>query len=135
MAYIDFAFYKEYTPGTTLTNGEPFAELAARASDIIDMLTSDKIPQSGGLAEFSADVQSAIKKATAAQVQTLHANGGISALANGGAIASATIGRFSYTSNDAGGKLYINGIPLAALASAYLAPTGLLYRGMNAGLR
>jgi hypothetical protein len=132
MAYIDWAYFQAYAPGSSVTATE-FPALAERASDVIDMLTFCRIKEAGGLSALPSSIQDAVKKATAAQVETLGLFGG--AMATAGAAVnpnSATIGKFSYSRSEwSGGS--INGIPLSPLVSGYLGCTGLMYAGIDRG--
>lgn len=132
MAYIDWAYFQAYAPGSSVTATE-FPALAERASDVIDMLTFCRIKEAGGLSALPSSIQDAVKKATAAQVETLGLFGG--AMAAAGAASnpnSATIGKFSYSRSEwSGGS--INGIPLSPLVSGYLGCTGLMYAGIDRG--
>lgn len=132
MAYIDWAYFQAYAPGSSVTATE-FPALAERASDVIDMLTFCRIKEAGGLSALPSSIQDAVKKATAAQVETLGLFGG--AMATAGAASnpnSATIGKFSYSRSEwSGGS--INGIPLSPLVSGYLGCTGLMYAGIDRG--
>jgi len=132
MAYIDWAYFQAYAPGSSVTATE-FPALAERASDVIDMLTFCRIKEAGGLSALPSSIQDAVKKATAAQVETLDLFGG--AMATAGAAVnpnSATIGKFSYSRSEwSGGS--INGIPLSPLVSGYLGCTGLMYAGIDRG--
>ena len=134
MAYIDWAYFQTYAPGSDITAAE-FPTLAERASDVIDMLTFCRIKEAGGLSALPSSSQDAVKKATAAQVETLDLFGGTWAAAGAAANPnSATIGKFSYArsgSEFSGGS--INGIPVAPLASGYLGCTGLMYAGIDRG--
>ncbi len=132
MAYIDWAYFQAYAPGSSVTATE-FPALAERASDVIDMLTFCRIKEAGGLTALPSSIQDAVKKATAAQVETLGLFGG--AMATAGAASnpnSATIGKFSYSRSEWGGGS-INGIPLSPLVSGYLGCTGLMYAGIDRG--
>lgn len=132
MAYIDWAYFQAYAPGSSVTATE-FPALAERTSDVIDMLTFCRIKEAGGLSALPSSIQDAVKKATAAQVETLGLFGG--AMATAGAAVnpnSATIGKFSYSRSEwSGGS--INGIPLSPLVSGYLGCTGLMYAGIDRG--
>lgn len=132
MAYIDWAYFQAYAPGSSVTATE-FPALAERASDVIDMLTFCRIKEAGGLSALPSSIQDAVKKATAAQVETLGLFGG--AMATAGAAVnpnSATIGKFSYSRSEWGGGS-INGVPLSPLVSGYLGCTGLMYAGIDRG--
>lgn len=138
MAYIDEDDFSAYSPNTTI-DATLFAELAERASDIIDRLTLDRIPRAGGLSALDADTQAAVKKATCAQVQTMFAQGGLSTVEGFGAdvdAQSVTIGKFSSVrailSGGATSMLpTIDGVPVSPLAQGYLRRAGLMYRGLS----
>lgn len=133
MAYISQSDFTAYTPSTIMDPAE-FAELAERASDVIDMLTMHRIPRGGGLSALAAEVQTAVKKATCAQVQTLQAQGSTDALTGNAAVPGATLGKFSYYTAQGTDKTTtptINGIPYSPLIAGYLSTTGLLYRGLG----
>jgi len=116
MSYIDWTYFQGYSPNSEVTATE-FPALAERASDVIDMLTFCRLKERGGLSAFPASIQEAVKKATAAQVETLHLFGGSWA-----AYARGSSSEFS------GGT--INGIPLSPLVQGYLSCTGLMYAGV-----
>jgi hypothetical protein len=124
MAYIDKAFFTGYT--TTVIDDAEFTVLANRASDIIDILTMQRIGGDAGFALLLVATQEAIKKATAAEVETLYLQGGIEALTGGNDIVSGSIGKFSYASKGSGQT--VNGMPVSPLISGYLLMTGLMHR-------
>ena len=132
MAYIDKAYFGTYT--TTEIDDAEFGVLAERASDIIDMITFDRISKAGGINNLSAFVQGKVKKAVAAQTESLYLNGGIEAAIGGATVTSASIGKFSYGTGGTGGAgaaPTINGVVLHPLVYAYLSGTGLAYRGLD----
>ena len=134
MAYIDQAFFSTYNPVVSIPE-EEFLPLAERASDVIDMITMQKI-QTSGIASFAEPIQTAIKKATAAELDTLYAQGGLSALVGNSDTdtASFSIGKFSMgggRTQSASSLRTMNGIPISPLINGYLLTTGLLYRGMG----
>lgn len=128
MAYIDKDYFEAYT--TTEIENPEFTVLAERASDVVDMLTHNRIIAAGGFDELPAATQLAVQKATAAEVETLFYQGGVNAVVGNSdsAAGSVSIGKVSM-SNGAGGLQTINGIPVSPLISQYLLLTGLLYRG------
>lgn len=132
MAYIDKTYFASYT-STSIPDAE-LAVLAERASDIIDTITMDKI-NSIGFANLLEATQIKIKKATAAQVETLYLQGGIETLTgNSDAdINNVSIGKFSYSKSNSGSRKLktVNGMPLSPLVESYLMMTGLLYRGLG----
>jgi len=135
MAYIQEDDFESYSPNTTI-DADLFAELAERASDIIDRLTLDRIPLAGGLSALTETVQAAVKKATCAQLQTMAAQGGLSTVEGFGAEANqgfVSLGRFAIgTTNTKGGEQVktIDGIPISPLVYGYLRFTNLTYRGL-----
>jgi hypothetical protein len=134
MAYIDKTFYDGYHPGHGV-DGDDLTILMERASIIIDHLTQNQISQFG-LSDFTAAHQDMIKKAVAAQVDTLDEFGGVSALNGGNDAAAVSIGKFSRTSKLAPTGKQVNGIPVSPMVDLYLLPTGLLFCGMgNPNLR
>ncbi len=123
MAYIDKAFFDTYT--TTVIDAAEFTVLAERASDVIDVLTMHKIGGTAGLALLPPAVQTAVKKAAAAQVETLYALGGLDAVTgDSGAVQSATIGKFSYSAGG-GSALTIYGMPVVAARDGLPLPYGI----------
>lgn len=132
MPYIDATYFNGYT--TTRIDNAELAVLINRAEDVINTITMYRIGGDAGLALLLPFVQEQVKKATAAQVETMFAQGGIDTVTGNGAGAamqSVGLGRFSYSSGASAGMQMINGIPLSPLVNTYLAPTGLLYRGMQ----
>lgn len=127
MAYIDKAFYDNFSDISISV--DEFTKLAERASDIIDIVTFNRIQNRGGISALSDVMQTAIKKATSAQVETMYINGGFESVAGGGGIQSASIGKFNY-SVGADTETTINGVQLSPMVNSYLSPTGLLYRGL-----
>ena len=137
MAYITKSDFNGYTD-TEITETE-FTILAERASDVIDIITQHRIEEAGGFNTLSASQKAAVVKAVCAEVETLNAQGGVSAL-TGNADATAgfvSLGKFSISggsgSNGSGGLLLINGIPVSPLVTGYLMRTGLAYRGLVRG--
>ena len=127
--YIEQSDFEDYSPSTTVD--EEFDELAERASDVIDIITFNRIILAGGLSTYEADTQAAVKKAVCAQVQYMYANGGIDAVLgmSGADVQSAGIGKFSYTRKQSGEIVW--GIPVSPLVRSYLRDTNLTYRGMS----
>ncbi len=105
--------------------GEPvdaFDALQLRAAEIVEEMTMYRLTELTYEA-MPECVQTAVKKAICAQMEYLDSNGGPD-LDNGAALASASLGKFSYTMASEGKP----GI-YAPRALRLLAPTGLLYRG------
>ena len=138
MAYIVKADFTAYSPSTTIPDAE-LAELAERASDVIDILTQHRIVRAGGISAYNVATQAAIKKAVCAQVQTMYSQGGKATVEGWGAesdaMGSVSIGKFSYGNSGQsaqGGQMQtVNGIPVSPLIEGALGWTGLLYRGLG----
>jgi len=128
MAYIDSTFYNSYAPSTPIPAGE-FAELSDRASDIIDIVSNNKIVMMGGISALSDSVVTLIKKATAAQLQTMYTQGGVDSVTGNDWAQSASIGKFSFSQSTP--IQTVCGMPLSPLVRHYLAMTGLLYGGVQ----
>jgi hypothetical protein len=129
--YIEKSDFIAYSPSTpTMTDAE-FGELGERASDVIDIITFNRIILAGGLSTYEAATQAAVKKAVCAQVQYMQANGGIDTVIgmSGSDIQSCSVGKFSYTRRQSGQA--VGGIPVSPLIQTYLLTTGLLYRGLS----
>ena len=128
MAYIDSNFYNSYAPSTPIPDAD-FPELSERASDIIDIVTNNKIGLLGGISALSDFVQTLVKKATSAEMQTLFTQGGIDAINGNDWAASASIGKFSFSQSAP--LQTVCGMPLSPLVRHYLTMTGLLYGGVQ----
>lgn len=113
--------------------GEPvpetdFPALCARAAEIVEDMTMYRLNEDTFLT-FPAIVQTRIKKAICAQIEYLDANGG-SEVDTGTELASAALGKFSYSAGAAAGTGSASGSSsYAPRAMRILAPTGMLYRG------
>lgn len=121
------SYYTESYLGEPV-EAETFPRLCQKAEEIIEQLTAYNLSAVvfKTLPDRSKDL---VRKAICAQIEYLDANGG-SELYTLPDLQSASLGKFSYSSggsiNGSGGnacKVY------APLARAFLAPTGLLYRG------
>ena len=128
MAYITKSDFNGYTD-TEITETE-FTILAERASDVIDIITT---PHRGGgrFNTLSASQRHAVVKAVCAEVETLNAQGGVSAL-TGNADATAALFRSASSAFPAApartapvASVLINGIPVSPLVTGYLMRTGL----------
>ena len=127
--YIDFDYYANVFNGSVMDE-ETFNRLNARASDMIDILTGQRLVTLGfsSLSEFA---QTQVKKAVAAQVEYLFNNGGIDFIADGGNLSSVQVGSFSLGSKSRSGDDASGGSLISPLISGYLALTGLLYSGVG----
>lgn len=121
MAYIDKTYFNEYSD--VVIDDAEFGILSKRSEDIINTLTNDL--QGRGFTSLPSSFQDKIKKAVAAQVETLFLQGGTESMI-GGNVSSASVGKFSYSQS---GEQ--SGMPISPLVSMYLGRTGLLYRGVT----
>lgn len=131
MPYIDETYYNETYKGKTAA-AETLAVFLDRASDVIDQVTGYKIPNAGGIENYSDFIQAQVKKATAAQAEFLILSGDSSAANTGTAAAglqSVNIGSFSYNKSAAPLSGASGGRTSPAVIE-YLKPTGLLYTGV-----
>lgn len=129
--YITKAEYEQYAGAFDGTEQE-FDRLAEKASDIIDAATSHMVPNRGGLDGFVPFVKTQVTKAAAAQIEHMVAMGGWQAIVEdqAGDLDNVRLGSFSY---GAGNKHSGGGLSsmLSGVARGYLAPTGLMYRGVG----
>ena len=125
MSYIESADYILFTGQDP---PDDFRELSERASEQIDAVTRWSI--CGRFECLEKWKQDYIKKATCAQVLYLSENGGMSAISDSG-LQSATLGRFSYTVGGTASGSSAGGQTVTPAAISYLAPTGLLYAGVD----
>ncbi len=121
MAYVDKTYYDNTYIGIG-TETADFARFEARACDIIDQITRNRIVEKG-LSSYSAGVQTAIKKAVCAQIDYYVING-IDAASSGLSADSFTVGRVSVhaSSGISSGKRSM----ISPQAVAFLEPTGLM---------
>lgn len=122
MAYITEDYYLNDYKGQPTE--DDLSALIERASDTVDCLTAYAV---GDIDSQPEHIARLIKKAVAAQVEFMDANGGLAAFNDGG-VSSCTIGKFSYT---AGGSY--DGASSSRCSPAavnFLEHTGLLYRGL-----
>lgn len=127
MNYVDLTFYNDLA-GENMTE-KTFSSLVDIASRIIDEKTLFKTYHFN---EFPDVIKTAVKKATAFQIQKMNQDGGVKSL-NKGNYTSESIGSYSYQkASKSEQKLEtINGIEVSPLVDVYLLPTGLLNRGLN----
>lgn len=124
MPYIDYQFYTDEFKGVSLSE-DAFNNLVGRASDLIDQVTNYKI-ETIGFDNLYPAFQQRVKKATAAQVEFMHVNGGVVSMQSSDT-SNVSIGKFSYSTGGSD-KGMTKSISDSALA--YLKGTGLLYRGV-----
>ncbi len=121
MPYIDQAFYNDVYKGIPM-DAETFTRLEARASDVVDVLTNNRLAGEG-LSHKPELIRTNVKKAVAAQIEYMYSEGGELSV-HGGSPSSVSIGGFSYTEGS-GVKV------VSEMARSYLRPTGLLYMGVE----
>lgn len=129
MAYISKDYYDNEYKGTPIQDGGTFDRLAARATDIVDMLTNHYLLGTE-LSKWPELIQGQIMKATAAQVEYLLTNGESKAL-GAGEYGQVSAGNFSY--GDKAGKESLSREELMTSAAVinHIRPTGLLYTGVD----
>ena len=131
MAYITEVDLAEYAPSVELES-EVFAELAERASDVIDSMTFGRITRYG-FDNLAAHAQEGVIKAVCAQVQMMAERGGLSAVVGDSDANKQTerVGNYSYTLAGGGAVQSIHGVPVSPFAEDYLLRAGLMYRGLR----
>lgn|SRR5690606_24159599 len=134
MAYIDKAYYDDEFKGVPIEDEDTFSRYVERASDLIDQMTNYVLW--GKFDNFPPFIQEMVKKATAAQVEYYLMHGGPEEVDSGTNDAGEVrIGNFSYGSRGGSGRgeertnRQENRVSPSVLG--YLAPTGLLYRGLD----
>lgn len=124
---IDYEYYTGTWGGSfSGTEGE-FNALLSRAIDVVDntiFLTGVTV------ATVSTTWQDRVYKAVCSQIDYIDSNGGADGMTDG-SYGSVSLGKFSYSADTTGGA---NGsaTKLCDMATSYLLPTGLLYRGVMA---
>lgn len=126
MAYIDYSYYFNDYKGVLIENDDAFSRLSERASDIIDQMTNGRI-QDIGFDNLHERIKANVKKAVAAQVESMHLNGGVESIHGSSGVSSASIGNFSYSS----GTSNESESSTSSAVVNYLRLTGLMYRGVN----
>lgn len=119
-------FYKNQWQGSFDGTDEELKMLLSRTADIVD----NAIALSGYTAETVPEtLKTRVCKAICAHADYIYSNGGIESLTEN-TYNSVSLGKFSYSADTSGNK--DNGaLTLCPLAAGYLAPTGLLYRGVT----
>lgn len=121
MAYATFDYYVNDFLGDVLSV-ETFDKAALRASDYIDQLTM------GNAASYTAD--DAVKKACCAVAEMMYGASNVRASMANGEIASETVGSHSVSYRSGAEVSAAYDAEIRKAATAYLANTGLLYRGV-----
>ncbi len=121
-------FYKEQWHGSFDGSDEELSLLLSRAVDIIN----NAIAFSGYTVDTAPQpLSERVCKAVCAQADYIVSNGGVESLTDS-TYNSASLGKFSYSVDSSGnGNNVNNSSALCPLAEEYLAPTGLLYKGVN----
>lgn len=121
------AFYKDVWKGSFDGSDEELSLLLSRACDVVD----NAIAYSSYTAETVPDVyKTRVCKAICAHADYISSTGGTEGLTDN-SYNSVSLGKFSYsadTSDDSAGN---GALTLCPLAVGYLAPTGLLYKGVD----
>lgn len=138
MAYADYSFYTDVYLGNVIPSAD-FNRVAQRASDVIDVFTSDRIT-----AEVIADTDTytKIKKANCALAEQIYYNEQSSAIGGGGSssanIKSIKAGEetITYNSGSSSAKTAFQAQKdkyqtALSVISTYLSGTGLLYMGID----
>ena len=127
MAYIVKSDYTAFT--TTVISDSDFTLISERASDILDVITFNKIADKG-ISFYPLSVQNKIKKATCALCESIQISGGVTALAQSNDnLTNVSIGSFSYGKAPNSGTNSVYGVTIPPMLYMYLASTGLLYCG------
>ena len=127
MAYATKSDYTAFT--TTTISDSDFNIISERASDILDVITFNKIADKG-ISFYPLSVQTKIKKATCALCERIQISGGITSLAQSSDnLTNVSIGSFSYGKAPGNDTNIIYGVTIPPLAYMYLSNTGLLYCG------
>lgn len=118
-------FYKNTWCGSYDGTDEELSLLLSRAADIVN----NAIAFSGYTVDTVPEIYKArVYKAVCSHADYIDSNGGIESLTDN-AYNSVSLGKFSYSADTSGNK-DIGSVTLCHLAMEYLAPTGLLYRGV-----
>lgn len=127
MAYILKSDYTSFT--TTTISDNDFTLISERASDILDVITFNKIADKG-IDFYPLSVQNKIKKATCALCESIQISGGITSLAQSSDnLSNVSIGSFSYGKAPDSDTKNVYGVTIPPLVYMYLSNTGLLYCG------
>lgn len=132
MAYIDKDYYDNEFKGVPIDEST-FSRYAERASDLIDQMTNYVLW--GKFDSFPPFIQEMVKKATAAQVEYYFVQGGPEQVDSTNDPGEVRIGNFSYGSRGGSGRgeqrINRQENRVSPSVIGYLAPTGLLYRGLD----
>lgn len=127
MAYATKSDYTAFT--TTAISDNDFTLISERASDIIDVITFNKVADKG-IDFYPSSVQNKIKKATCSLCESIQISGGITSLAQSSDnLSNVSIGSFSYGKVPDSDTKNVYGVTIPPLVYMYLSNTGLLYCG------
>lgn len=134
MPYIDKEFYENTYLGEPIEDENTFNRYAQRASEVIDMITGDKLKQDPSLL-LNYYIANQVKLATSAQTEYFAQKGGyFTSMSGEGEPHSVSIGSFNYTNdsdiNHSSSKEDMSQF-ICSSVYGYLNSTGLLYRGVN----
>lgn len=120
------SFYKNTWHGAFDGTDEELLLLLSRSSDVVN----NAIAFSGYSVDTVPEVyRTRVYKAVCAHADYIEANGGAESLTEN-SYSSVSLGKFSYSA-DSSGDSNNSAVSLCPLALGYLAPTGLLYRGVE----
>ena len=122
MSYATYAFYANTYHGDILT-ADNFDRYAERASDYLDYVTMGK-------AQNYVDTTGALAKACCAAAEKFESSDAIAIRVANGEVASETVGSHSVSYRSSAEMQAALGTQLLSAVQMYLAPTGLLYRGV-----
>lgn len=132
MAYADYAFYKDVYLGNVATE-EEFPRIAERASEIIDILTYNRITNE--LMSSDETLANKIKKANCALAEQIHYEETAISNNSNGNISSIKAGEETITYKQSNSSSYLEQKEqyMSALTniSKYLIGTNLLYLGFR----
>lgn len=133
MPYITPEYYNDVYKGAAAPDSADLERYIERASDIIDQVTNFQL--------YGKDINSLpplfrdlIMKATAAQVEFYVMKGGDAAVNAGtDGMNSVSVGSFSYSTggSSSNGSSGTQSARVSPSVLSFLAPTGLLYRGVS----
>lgn len=119
------AFYKDVWKGSFDGSDEEQGKLLSRACDVVD----NAIAYSGYTSGTVPDVyKTRVCKAICAHADYISSTGGTEGLTDN-SYNSVSLGKFSYSADTSG--VGNGALTLCPLAVGYLAPTGLLYKGVD----
>lgn len=124
-AYIDREYYRNTFKGVDFEDNNELDRYIARASDIIDELTREKLFNKS-LEDYHEKIQELVKKATAAQVEYYVMNGGPEQVASGANnVGRVQIGSFAYGSEKSAYER------VSRETISFLNKSGLMYNGLD----